>query len=92
MSWFIDGGFYSLENIAILSAKWATFRSILWSISRNEGLKKLNNSVLDDKGVLYIYFSPNKKPIEGIKEGVFGVTYFRDIKNGTKLHGKNLIS
>ena len=48
--------------------------------------------MLDDKGVLYIYFSPNKKPIEGIKEGVFGVTYFRDIKNGTKIHGKNLVS
>ena len=43
---------YSLENIAILSAKGATFRCILWGISRNEGLRKLNNSVLEDKGVL----------------------------------------
>ena len=43
---------YSLENIAILSAKGATFRYILWGISRNEGLRRLNNSVLEDKGVL----------------------------------------
>ena len=43
---------YSLENIAILSAKGATLRCILWGISRNEGLRRLNNSVLEDKGVL----------------------------------------
>ena len=43
---------YSLENIAILRAKEANFRYILWSISRNEGLRRLNNSVLEDKGVL----------------------------------------
>ena len=43
---------YSLENIAILSAKGATFRCILWGISRNEGLRRLNNSVLEDWGVL----------------------------------------
>ena len=43
---------YWLENITILSAKGATFRCILWEISRNEGLKRLNNSELEDKGVL----------------------------------------
>ena len=43
---------YSLENIAILSAKGATFRCILWGISRNEGLRRLNSSVLEDKDVL----------------------------------------
>ena len=42
----------SLENAAILSAKGATFRSILWGISKNEGLRRLSNSVLKDKGVL----------------------------------------
>ena len=41
---------YGLENIAILSAKRATFRCILLGISRNEGLKRLNNSVLENKG------------------------------------------
>ena len=43
---------YSLKNIAILNAKGATFRCILMGISKNEGLKRLNNSVAYDKGVL----------------------------------------
>ena len=43
---------HSLKNIAILSAKGATFRCILMGISKNEGLKRLNNSVTYDKGVL----------------------------------------
>ena len=43
---------YYLKNIAILSAKGATFRCILWGISRNEELKKLNNSLTYDRGVL----------------------------------------
>ena len=36
---------HSLKNIAILSAKSATFRYILMGISKNEGLKRLDNSV-----------------------------------------------
>ena len=43
---------HSLKNIAILSAKGATFRCILMGISKNETLKRLNNSVPYDKGVL----------------------------------------
>ena len=43
---------YSLKDIAILSAKGVTFRCILVSISKNESLKRLNNSVTYDKGVL----------------------------------------
>ena len=43
---------YSLKDIAILNAKGATFRCILIGISKNEGLKRLNNSVTYDKGVL----------------------------------------
>ena len=39
---------YSLKDIA----KGATFRCILMSISKNEGLKRLNNSVTYNKGVL----------------------------------------
>ena len=42
----------SLKDIAILSAKAATFRCILMSISKNEALKWLNNSVARDRGVL----------------------------------------
>ena len=43
---------YSLKNIAILSAKGATFRFILMGISKNEGLRRLNNSVTYNRGVL----------------------------------------
>ena len=43
---------YSLKNIAILNAKGTTFRCILMGISKNEDLKRLNNLVTYDKGVL----------------------------------------
>ena len=43
---------YSLKNIAKLSAIGATFRSVLMGISKNEDLKRLNNSVTYDSGVL----------------------------------------
>ena len=43
---------YSLKNIAIMSAKGATFRCLLMATSKNEALKKLNNSVSYDRGVL----------------------------------------
>ena len=43
---------YSLKNVAILSAKETTCRYLLIGISKNEALKKLNNSVTYDRGVL----------------------------------------
>ena len=43
---------YELKNIAILNVKDVDFRCILWDISRDEDVNKLNNSVLEDKGVL----------------------------------------
>ena len=43
---------YSLKNIAILSAKGPTFRCLLMGTSKNEEIKKLNNSVTYDRGVL----------------------------------------
>ena len=43
---------YSLKNIAKLRAKRATFRCVLMGISKNEDLKRLNNSVTYDSGVL----------------------------------------
>ena len=43
---------YSLKNISLLSAKGTTFRCLLMVISKNEALKKLNNSVAYDRGVL----------------------------------------
>ena len=43
---------YYLKNIAVLNAKENTYRCILMGISKNEGLKRLNNSVTYDRGVL----------------------------------------
>ena len=43
---------YSLKNISMLSAKGTTFRCLFMGISKNEALKKLNNLVSYDKGVL----------------------------------------
>ena len=43
---------HSLKNITILSKKGVTFRCLLRGISKNEGLKRLNNSVTYDRGVL----------------------------------------
>ena len=45
---------YSLKDIAILNAKGNTYRCILMGISKNEGLKRLNDSVTYDRGVLKI--------------------------------------
>ena len=43
---------YELKNIAILNAKGVDYSCILWSISKNDAVDRLNNSVLEDKGVL----------------------------------------
>ena len=43
---------HSLKNITILSAKGATFRRLLTGINKNETLKKMDNSVTYDRGVL----------------------------------------
>ena len=67
-----------LKNIAILNVKGVDFRCILWGISRDEAVNRLN-SVLEDKGVLQMDFGANKTPVEVIKNGAFGRTYFRNI-------------
>ena len=43
---------YSLKNISIMSAKGTTFGCLLMGISKNEALKKLNNLISYEKGVL----------------------------------------
>ena len=40
---------YELKNIAILNVKGVDFRCILWGISRDEAVNRLNNSLLEDK-------------------------------------------
>ena len=43
---------YELNNIAILNVKGVDFRCNRWGISRDEAVNKLNNSVLEDTGLL----------------------------------------
>ena len=43
---------HSLKNIALLNVTGAKFRCLLVGISKNKGLKRLNNSVTYHKGVL----------------------------------------
>ena len=43
---------YELKNIAIFNVKSVDYRYILWGISKNDAINRLNNSVLEKKGVL----------------------------------------
>ena len=43
---------YELKNIAILNAERVYFRCILWGISRDGAVNRLDISVLEDEGVL----------------------------------------
>ena len=43
---------YELKNFGILNVKRADFRCISLGISRNEAVNRLNNSVLENKGIL----------------------------------------
>ena len=43
---------YELKNIVILNVKGVDYRCILWSISKNKAVNILNNSALQDKGIL----------------------------------------
>ena len=87
--------FSKSKRIEILNVKGVHYRCILCDISRNKVVNILNNSGLEDKGViilnnpvsedrnfLYMDFGANKTPIEVTKEGEFGGTYFKDIYSG----------
>ena len=51
MSWCIDDCLW-IKDIAILNVKGVDFRCILWDISNDEAVNRLNNSVLKGKGLL----------------------------------------
>ena len=51
MSWCIDDYLWVKRYIAILTVKGVGFRCILWGISRDKPIYRLNNSVLQDRGV-----------------------------------------
>ena len=46
---------YEMENIAILNVKGVDYRCVLWNITKNDSIKRLNNSKLDDKVTLWIW-------------------------------------
>ena len=56
------------------------YRCYIVGIDKKDAINLLNNSVLNNKGVLN--FGINKTPVEIIKEGSFGGTYFRYIYSG----------
>ena len=43
---------YDFKKIAILNAKGVVYRCILWGISTDEAVNRLNNSALEEKCVL----------------------------------------
>ena len=43
---------YEFKNIATLNAKSIDYRCILWGISSDDAADRLNDSVLENKGVL----------------------------------------
>ena len=46
---------HDVENIAILNVKGVDYRCVLWNITRNDAVNRLNNFKLDDKGLLWTY-------------------------------------
>ena len=40
---------YEFKNIAILNVKGVDYRCVLWNITRNDAINRLNNSKLHDK-------------------------------------------
>ena len=41
-----------LENIAILNVKGILYKCVIWNMTRNDAINRLNNSKLHDKGSL----------------------------------------
>ena len=70
------------KNIGILDVKGVDYRCILWGISKKEAVNVLDNSGLEDKGVLKMDFGADKMPVQAIKEGAFGGAYFGDVYSG----------
>ena len=88
---------YELKKIAILNVRGVDYKCILWGISGNKAVNILNKSILEDKDVLQMEFISSETPIEIIKEKhlkELNSDAFVQVlmKNGIKIHGKNLVS
>ena len=81
---------YELKNIAILNVKGVDFKCILWSISRDEAVNNLNNSVLkvSHKWILVQIKHLLKKLKE--EEHILERFILVLLESGTKSHGKKL--
>ena len=90
--YFKDLDFYFNPNVcnkyhgrcifSLLSIEGAGVGCTLWGVSKKKAVSILNNSVSDNWGILQMDFCANKPPVEVIREGAFGDTYFRDIYSG----------
>ena len=56
MSWYINDGLW-IKNIGILNEKGVEYRCVLWNITKNDAINRLNNSILDDEGIMWIQSS-----------------------------------
>ena len=72
----------NLSDFFILNIKSVDYRVYISGIDNKEAVNILNSSKLGDKGVLSMEFRPNISPVDAIKKGDFGETYFRDIYSG----------
>ena len=70
-----------LDDFVILRVKGVDYRCCVVNMSKKDAISLLNNSVLENRSII-INFGTNKIPVEIIKEGVLGGTYFRDIYSG----------
>ena len=70
---------YNLNDFMILNIKGLDYRCYVFNMSENDAVKQLNNSVLDKKRSIIMDFGANMTPVEVIKKGAFGGTYFKDI-------------
>ena len=68
-----------LSDFFILNIKGNNYRVYITSIHKKEAIIIFKKSNLDHKGVLKMKFNPNISPLDLIKKGAFGGTYFRNI-------------
>ena len=47
---------FELEGISILNVKGVNYWCVIWNITKNDVINRLNNSTLDDEGTLWIFW------------------------------------
>ena len=58
---------------------WNDYRKYTRNVNKKEAINIFKNADLDDKAVSKMKFNPNFSPVDVIKKGTFGGTFFRDI-------------